>query len=115
MWRNWRNACRTMSARHGVRLRTFSRAAAPSIFEKRITPMGKKKLGVAVIGSGSIATHRHAPEYAANPSVEILAFVDRVQERAEKLAKKYGAKPFTRYEDVLDLKGVDAVSVCTPN
>jgi predicted dehydrogenase len=77
--------------------------------------MAKKKLGVAVIGSGSIATHRHAPEYAANPNVEILAFVDRVPERAEKLAKKYGAKSFTKYEDVLDLKGVDAVSVCTPN
>lgn len=77
--------------------------------------MAKKKLGVAVIGSGSIATHRHAPEYAANPDVDILAFVDRVPERAEKLAKKYDAKAFSKYEDVLDLKGVDAVSVCTPN
>ncbi|HLK58602.1 MAG TPA: Gfo/Idh/MocA family oxidoreductase, partial [Chthonomonadaceae bacterium] len=77
--------------------------------------MAKKKIGVAVIGSGSIATHRHAPEYAAHPDVEIVAFVDRVPERAEKLAKKYGAKALPKYEDVLDLKGVDAVSVCTPN
>lgn len=77
--------------------------------------MAKKKLGVAVIGSGSIATHRHAPEYAAHPDVDIVAFVDRVPERAEKLAKKYGAKSFSKYDDVLDLKGVDAVSVCTPN
>ena len=77
--------------------------------------MAKKKIGVAIIGSGSIATHRHAPEYAANPNVEILAFVDRFPERAEKLAKKYGAKSFSKYEDALDLKGVDAVSVCTPN
>ncbi len=77
--------------------------------------MAKKKIGVAVIGSGSIATHRHAPEYAANPDVEILAFVDRVPERAEKLAKKYDAKSLTKWEDALDLKGVDAVSVCVPN
>lgn len=77
--------------------------------------MAKKKLGVAVVGSGSIATYRHAPEYAANPNVEILAFADRVPERAEKLAKKYGAKAFSKWEDILDLKGVDAVSVCTPN
>jgi len=77
--------------------------------------MAKKKIGVAIIGSGSIATHRHAPEYAALPDVEILAFVDRVPERAEKLAKKYGAKAFSKYEEVLELKGVDAVSVCTPN
>ncbi len=77
--------------------------------------MAKKKIGVAIIGSGSIATHRHAPEYAAHPDVEIVAFVDRFPERAEKLAKKYGAKAFSKYEDVLDLKGVDAVSVCVPN
>lgn len=77
--------------------------------------MAKKKIGVAVIGSGSIATYRHAPEYAANPNVEILAFVDRVPERAEKLAKKYDAKSLTKWEDALELKGVDAVSVCTPN
>ncbi len=77
--------------------------------------MAKKKIGVAVIGSGSIATYRHAPEYAANPNVEILAFVDRVPERAEKLAKKYDAKALTKWEDALEMKGVDAVSVCTPN
>lgn len=77
--------------------------------------MAKKQIGVAVIGSGSIATHRHAPEYAANPNVKLLGFADRVPERAEKLAKKYGVKAFEKWEDLLDLKGVDAVSVCTPN
>ncbi|HLJ56096.1 MAG TPA: Gfo/Idh/MocA family oxidoreductase [Chthonomonadaceae bacterium] len=77
--------------------------------------MAKKKIGVAVIGSGSIATHRHAPEYSTHPDVEIRAFVDRVPERAEKLAKKYDAKALTDYKDALDMKGIDAVSVCTPN
>jgi UDP-N-acetylglucosamine 3-dehydrogenase len=77
--------------------------------------MPEKKIGVAIIGSGSIATHRHAPEYSKNPNVEIVAFVDRVLERAEKLAAKYGGKAFSKYEDVLTLSGVDAVSVCTPN
>ena len=52
-----------------------------------------KKIGVAVIGSGSIATHRHAPEYSAHPDVEIRAFVDRVPERAEKLME-HRASPF---------------------
>lgn len=77
--------------------------------------MAKKKIGVAIIGSGSIATYRHAPEYAAHPNVEIIAFVDPVIERAEKLAKKYDAKAFRSHEEVLQLKNVDAVSVCTPN
>ena len=70
---------------------------------------------VAIIGSGSIATYRHAPEYAALPDVEILAFVDRVPERAEKLAKKYDAKALDDYKAALEMKGIDAVSVCTPN
>jgi predicted dehydrogenase len=77
--------------------------------------MAKKKIGVAVIGSGKIATVRHAPEYAANPNVEIVAFVDIVPERAEKLAKKYGGKALAKWEDAIELKGVDAVSVCVPN
>lgn len=77
--------------------------------------MAKKKIGVALIGSGSIATHRHAPEYDAHPDVEIVAFVDPVLERAEKLAKKYGAKAYSKAEEVLGLKSVDAVSICAPN
>ncbi|HEV2473472.1 MAG TPA: Gfo/Idh/MocA family oxidoreductase, partial [Chthonomonadales bacterium] len=77
--------------------------------------MPKKKIGVAVIGSGSIATFRHAPEYAANPSAQLIAFVDRVPERAERLAQKYGATALTNWEEALALPGVDAVSVCTPN
>ena len=36
------------------------------------------KIRAAIIGCGAIARHRHAPEYAANPDVEIVAFVDRV-------------------------------------
>ena len=73
-----------------------------------------QKLKVAVIGSGSIATFRHAPEYAANPNVEIVAFVDRVVARAEKLADKYGAKALDNHAAALKLD-IDAVSVCTPN
>ena len=73
-----------------------------------------KKIRVAVIGSGSIATFRHAPEYAANPNVEIVAFADRVLSRAEKLADKYGAKAVDSHEAALKLD-IDAVSVCTPN
>lgn len=77
--------------------------------------MSDQKIRVAIIGSGSIATHRHAPEYAVNPNVEIVAFVDRYPERAAKLAAKYGGDVYQSYEDVLALDTVDAVSVCTPN
>jgi predicted dehydrogenase len=70
---------------------------------------------VTVIGCGSIAKHRHIPEYAANPNVELAAFVDPVIERAEAYAEQYGAKAFADYEAMLSEVKPDAVSVCTPN
>ncbi|RAV20312.1 Gfo/Idh/MocA family protein [Paenibacillus contaminans] len=73
------------------------------------------KIRVAVIGCGSIAKHRHIPEYAANQNVELAAFVDPVIERAEAYAEQYGAKAFADYEAMLSEVKPDAVSVCTPN
>ncbi|MBS4174891.1 Gfo/Idh/MocA family oxidoreductase [Bacillus sp. FJAT-49736] len=73
------------------------------------------KVKVGVIGCGSIATHRHLPEYAANESVEIVAVCDIVEERAKKRASKYGTKYYTKYEELLADDEIEAVSVCTPN
>ncbi|WP_245947601.1 Gfo/Idh/MocA family protein [Bacillus taeanensis] len=72
-------------------------------------------LKIGVIGCGSIAQHRHLLEYAVNDAVEIAAVCDIVQERAEEIAEKYGAKAYTSYEELLANKEIDAVSVCTPN
>lgn len=73
------------------------------------------KLRVAVIGCGSISIHRHVPEYAARPDVEIVAFVDPVTERAQRLADKYGGKVYADHKEMLAAEKPDAVSVCTPN
>lgn len=73
------------------------------------------KIRVAMIGCGSITRYRHAPEYAAHPDVEIAAFADRHIERAEKLATQYGAKAYDKWSDIVALKDIDAVSVCTSN
>ncbi|GLC88945.1 Gfo/Idh/MocA family protein [Lysinibacillus piscis] len=73
------------------------------------------KLKVAVIGCGSIAKHRHIPEYAAQDNVELVAFCDIVAERAQSFANQYGAKAYTSYEQLLQEADIDAVSVCTPN
>ncbi|HEY3376765.1 MAG TPA: Gfo/Idh/MocA family oxidoreductase [Armatimonadota bacterium] len=74
-----------------------------------------KKLHVAVIGCGSIAKHRHLPEYASNPHVKLVAVCDKVKERAEEYAKLYHCKAYTDWREVVALHGVDVVSVCTPN
>ncbi|OIK12852.1 dehydrogenase [Bacillus sp. MUM 116] len=73
------------------------------------------ELKIAVIGCGSIARHRHLPEYTANPKVKIVAVCDVVKERAEELGRKYGTKVFTKYDELLLDSEIDAVSVCTPN
>ncbi|MDQ0220481.1 Gfo/Idh/MocA family oxidoreductase [Peribacillus cavernae] len=74
-----------------------------------------KKVKIAVIGCGSIAQHRHLPEYAAIESVEIVAVCDIVKERANEVAEKYNARAYTSYKDLLADQEIDAVSVCTPN
>jgi len=73
------------------------------------------KLRVGVIGCGSIAQHRHLPEYAVNKHVELVAVCDIHEERAIEVAEKYGVRAFTNYETLLNSGEVDAVSVCTPN
>ncbi|WP_100330457.1 Gfo/Idh/MocA family protein [Bacillus xiapuensis] len=74
-----------------------------------------KKLKVGVIGCGSIAQHRHLPEYSFNQHVELVAVCDSNEERATKAAEKYGVKAYTSYEKLLQSGEVDAVSVCTSN
>lgn len=74
-----------------------------------------EKLRVGVIGCGSIAQHRHLPEYKSNKNVEIVAVCDIHEGRAQEVAEKYGVKSFTSYEELLNSSLVDAVSICTPN
>lgn len=73
------------------------------------------KLQVGVIGCGSIARHRHLPEYAHNHRVEIRAVCDTVEERVQETAAKYGAKAYTDYKELLKDPEIQAVSVCLPN
>ncbi len=73
------------------------------------------KVKVAVIGCGSIARHRHIPEFAAHPQAELVAFCDVVEERAADFARRYGGDVYTDYRDLLQRSDIDAVSICTPN
>ncbi|MFB5660262.1 Gfo/Idh/MocA family protein [Alteribacillus sp. HJP-4] len=72
-------------------------------------------LRVGIVGCGSIAQHRHLPEYAANSNVEIIGVCDVVADRAKEMAIKYDAKAFTEYEEMLKDEKIDAISVCLPN
>lgn len=71
-------------------------------------------LKVGIIGCGKIAEVRHAPEYAENPRVELVAFCDNDPGRAQHMADTYGGAAYATVAELLE-SGVDAVSVCVAN
>lgn len=70
---------------------------------------------VGVIGCGSIATHRHIPEYLNHEDVEVVAFCDIEKKRSDECASLFGGASYQHYEDLLKDETIDAVSICTPN
>lgn len=75
-------------------------------------------LRVAVVGCGGIANGKHMPALKKIPGVEMVAFCDLIEERAEKAAKNYGAegaKVYTDYRRLLEDTSIHTVHVCTPN
>lgn len=70
---------------------------------------------IGLIGCGSIAAHRHAPEIDANSSACIAGVYDIRNERAQILGKKYNTKVYKSLEQMLSDDTVDAVCVATTN
>lgn len=73
------------------------------------------KLGIGVIGAGSIA-NMHLKSYVANPDVELIGIHDHNVARAQEQAERYGAAhAFATLEELLARDDIDAVSICTWN
>lgn len=73
------------------------------------------KLGVGVIGTGSIAGC-HLGAYAEHPDAGLVAVCDLNLDRAESAAEKFGAqRAYDSVDQLLADDAVDAVSVCTWN
>lgn len=78
----------------------------------------KEKVRVGIIGCGGIAFGKHMPSLAKLNNVEIVAFCDLIEERAQRASKEYGIKNSlvcTDYRRLLEDKKIDIVHVCTPN
>ncbi|MDJ1114156.1 Gfo/Idh/MocA family protein [Microbacterium dauci] len=72
------------------------------------------RLGVAVIGVGSIAG-QHLRAYAAHPDVELVGVFDAVAERTRAVAEQWGGRAYASLEELLADPAVEAVSICTWN
>ncbi|SMF87764.1 Predicted dehydrogenase [Paenibacillus uliginis N3/975] len=73
---------------------------------------------VGIIGCGGIANGKHLPSLSKLNSVELVAFCDIVQSRAEEAASKYGideAKVYSDYTELLQDDTIDIIHVLTPN
>ncbi|WP_057762213.1 Gfo/Idh/MocA family protein [Cytobacillus praedii] len=70
---------------------------------------------VGIIGCGSIAKYRHAPEYKANPHVEEIVFYDRNVERAKELALEFGGCVVKTVEELFNDPAIIAISDCSSN
>ena len=76
-----------------------------------------KKVRVGFIGAGGIAG-THMRWLQPIDGVEVIALSDPAEGACERHIKQYGldgAKAFRDYKDMLKMKDIDAVSVCTPN
>jgi len=76
----------------------------------------KSVVRVGVIGAGGIGRAAHLPGYQACETAEITAVADVNEENARRAAEEFDIpNVFTDYRDLLAMKEIDAVSVCTPN
>lgn len=75
---------------------------------------GKTKIRFAIIGCGRIAP-KHAESIVALPEAELVAVCDIVPELAQAFADKYGAAPYTDYQEMLKRQDIDVVAIATPS
>lgn len=68
----------------------------------------------AVIGCGVIGRHHAVSIGQLGRRAALVAAVDKVPERARKLAADYGVEPMTSVHEALARPDIDAVAVCTP-
>ena len=81
------------------------------------------KLKIGIVGCGGILEFSHFPAYLKMDDVELVGFCDIDISRAEKMAKRYQEEKnldftppvFEKYTDLINMEGIEAVDICTPN
>ena len=78
--------------------------------------MRLKPIKVGIIGAGGIAQGAHMPGYQKVPGVEMVAVADVKKATAKQAAERFNIPTvLTDWRDLVAMKEIDAVSVCTPN
>ncbi len=72
-------------------------------------------VGVGIIGCGSIAKFRHAPEVLMSKDAKLIGFFDPSNERADAFVKEFGGRTFSSAEEMCKSKAIDAIVICSVN
>ncbi len=72
-----------------------------------------EKLRFGIVGCGVIGPV-HAEAIASLPDAQLVSVVDINPKQAQKLADRYGARPYTQLQHMLDSESVNVVIICTP-
>jgi len=75
----------------------------------------RRKLGLAMVGAGSVVEHRHVPAIATLDGIEVRTVYDPDRRAAERVAAAAGARVAASVEEAIHAEGVDAVTVASPN
>jgi len=73
-----------------------------------------KTWNFGIVGAGLIADF-HARAIADIPNAKLVGCCDKIADRAEQLAQKYGVKTFGDYEEMVKSDEVDIVTIATPS
>jgi len=75
-----------------------------------------KKIGIGIVGAGSIADIGHCPSIQAIPNADLTALCDVNAEFLQSMAKKWEPKrTYTDYQAMLEDKDIQIVIIATPN
>jgi predicted dehydrogenase len=76
--------------------------------------MTAEQLNVGVVGAGILGS-RHARQFAELDGARLVAVADLNTARAAEVAGKYGAEWHEDFRSLLDMPGLDAVAIATPD
>ena len=78
--------------------------------------MAKKVLKAALVGVGVAGQVSHIPAWKKLEGVELVTLVDRDQEKAQRVAQRFGIpNATTAIDEVLEDPEIDMIDICTPN
>jgi len=72
-----------------------------------------RRVNVGVIGVGAMG-YNHARVYHRLKTANLIAVADIMEETLQKVSKKYDARGYLDYENLLKIPEIEAVSICVP-